>query len=642
MVCASNQKNWLPLTLPKPCGPRLPNKGSYNPAPSIPYLHIHSEPPTRRRRTSLSGKLLNFIAPKPKAPPEPLPRPRPLISHPQPLHPRVPVRPKRDFRELEGAADENDPHHVQPHLRPRSRPRLLSNQSDASTHAVRDLDLNSNLHVPPHRNTRPLKSALKKSASENDASPPSPLSPTTGTTTRPGRFVSALTASSSKPKDLPLARRIRTKSWVPFSSRNHPAEETRDARRASSPMAKTKEKKTVSFGRDSPRPLPDVPGPLKRTPSMVDLSHADSDAAADGASADHWEEIAMDLDGGGSPSGKRGFECEGDPRYGTMTPRPGSPILTRTQSVFTPLVPSQAPLPGRLTPQNESKSTSKGTHRDVALRPFLAPIPLPTPSSAFEIPPSRTIAGEIIDEVMKDYAREKNRTSPPIPVTKRGPVGVLQRINIDIVPNERHSTVWDANEGDTYAWGGTLVVRDSKAPSYFYPRHCIRDFKIEFAVLSSPSSPSLPASPDPDAPQTYEWRTSYSGHRLPRGDVLTRLSSERGISVEPEYTFVSSADSPDGPCAWLVHFWVPVPLRLLSREVCRTFVCRARVTVGDWETPRTDVPAGCVSVTIESLRSERLLGQQTKEHGSDPKARRSTSRTAEGGPSASQSPQKKA
>ena len=186
---------------------------------------------------------------------------------------------------------------------------------------------------------------------------------------------------------------------------------------------------------------------------------------------------------------------------------------------------------------------------------------------------------------------------------------------------------------DTYAWGGTLVVRDSKAPSYFYPRHCIQELKIEFAVLSSPDCPSSATSQgpdsDPDAPQTYEWRIAHAGHFLPRSDVLTRLSSERGISVEPEYQFVPSADSPDGPCAWLVHFWVPVPLRLLSREVCRAFVCRARVTVGDWETPRTDVPAGCVSVTIESLKSEKLLGQEGRQQVSQPGARRSKSRNAE-------------
>ncbi|RDX42550.1 hypothetical protein OH76DRAFT_1411035 [Lentinus brumalis] len=560
-----------------------------------------SDLPTRGRRTSLSGKLLNFIAPKPKSSSKPPPRPRLLISHPQPLQPRVPARPKRDFREVEAGTDENAPHHIQSH--PRSRPRLLSNRSDASIRAVRDLDPNSNLHVPPPRDTRPLKSALKKSASENDAGPSS-VFPTTGTTTRPGRFVSALT--TSKPKDPTLVKRIRTKTWVPFSSRNHPPTETSEGRRASSSMTKTKEK-TVSFGVEEPRP------PLRRTPSMIDLSGADSDDGRDGSSSDHWEVIGMDLDGD-------------DPGYGTTTCRSGSPIPTHKQPVFTPLIPSQKSLTESLPSNPESKPMNKGTHRDVTLRPFLAPVTLPTPPSAFELPPSRTIAGEIMDEVMKDYAQEKNRTSKPIPVTKLGPAGVLQRINIDIVPNERHSTVWDANERDIYAWGGTLLVRDSKAPSYFYPRHCIQDFKIDFAVLSSPSSSSVPASSDPDAPQTYEWRTSFSGHYLPRSDILARLSPENGISVEPEYRFVPSADSPDGPCAWLVHFWVPVPLRLLSREVCRTFVCRARVTVGDWDTPRTDVPAGCVSVTIESLRSANLLGQPEREHGSESKARRSKKR----------------
>ena len=417
----------------------------------LPRSVSRSDHPSRRRRVSLSGKLLNFISPKPKSPPE-LP-PRPLISHPQPLQSRVPARPKRDFRQLGATTDENVP------PRPLSRPRLLSNQSTASIHTVREQDSvlpskNSKLHVPPRRDVRPLKSALKKSASENDA-PPSPISPTTDVTTRPGHVVPAPTTSSSpsKHKEPTLAKRIRTKSWVPrFPSRNHQSEAIPEQRRASpSPSRdKARPRKTVTFERDSTDSPSDME--LHRTPSILDLSNADCDPAADESFVeDVWVEVAMDLDTDGSPQGKRKFECEGDPRYGTMTPRPGSPILTRDHLAFTPIVPSQMPPLDRQLQNNESKITtgamSKGTHREVALRPFLAPVPLPTPSSAFQIPPGRTIAGTVVDEVLKDYAQEKNRVFRPIPVTKRGPAGVLQRINIDIVPHERHSTVWDANEG---------------------------------------------------------------------------------------------------------------------------------------------------------------------------------------------------
>ncbi len=171
---------------------------------------------------------------------------------------------------------------------------------------------------------------------------------------------------------------------------------------------------------------------------------------------------------------------------------------------------------------------------------------------------------------------------------------------------------------DIYAWGGTLLLRDSKSASYFYPRHCIQDLRIELFMhdepTSSPPVPSIEMSDedvDEDLRPRYSWSSSYKGHRIPRHEILNRLSSARGIAVEPEYVFVGPPTSnPNGPCAWLVHFWAPVPLGLLiGREECKRLVCRAWVTVGDWNTPRTVVPAGCCAATIECLRSETMLGK---------------------------------
>ncbi len=59
--------------------------------------------------------------------------------------------------------------------------------------------------------------------------------------------------------------------------------------------------------------------------------------------------------------------------------------------------------------------------------------------------PTRTRMGEIVDEALKDFARERSAVFRPV-VTKLGPPGVLQRISADIVPHERYSTVWDADE----------------------------------------------------------------------------------------------------------------------------------------------------------------------------------------------------
>ena len=151
-------------------------------------------------------------------------------------------------------------------------------------------------------------------------------------------------------------------------------------------------------------------------------------------------------------------------------------------------------------------------------------------------------------------------------------------------------------------------MRDANPASYFYPRHCIRGFQIEFSAITEPRS----GLNDPDAPSPalepprYDWRVSYTGYMLSRRDVLQRLDVAHGIAVEPEFVFVKP-DDPDGPHAWLVHFWVPIPLSLFSRSVHRTFVCRARVSVGGYETVETDIPAGCVAVGVESLQSNKCV-----------------------------------
>ena len=165
---------------------------------------------------------------------------------------------------------------------------------------------------------------------------------------------------------------------------------------------------------------------------------------------------------------------------------------------------------------------------------------------------------------------------------------------------------------DIYAWSGTLVLHDAKPASYFYPRHSIHDFYIKFHTVAEPRSDPHTFDPTPSRTK-YEWETTYRGSRIgspatkdvPPGLAVPRLDPARGIVVETEYRLLP--DDPDGPCRWEVRFWVPVPVRLFGRAEHRTFVCRAKVTVRDWETPKTDVPAGCIAVGIERLRTERLL-----------------------------------
>ncbi|KAI1786277.1 hypothetical protein LXA43DRAFT_1085553 [Ganoderma leucocontextum] len=553
-----------------------------------------SQPPSlshpRHRRAAFSGRLLNLFT-KVKSVPE---QPRPVISHPQPLQSRIPSRPKRVYRELSN--DENEPPSSSP--RPHFRARLHSNSSIASNDTIlRSPSPGRKLHTPPRGNSgRPLKSALKKFPSEN-APPPASLH-------------SRGLSSSSLPPDTLLksprskvTTRIPGGHWMPFSSssRNHA---TRAASEVSDPRPLSngaRHKKTVSFALDEPEPRSST-SKLPRVSSSGELSH--------------WDEIAQELDAPATSRApsmlKRKAEDYPDSRRSLVSPRLGSPTMTR-MSVFkpesSPPVSFRRPLSSRRVPNDESHPVDEPNDADKLMARHL---PHTLAPSEFARRPARTFIGGIVDEAMQECAREKI-LSPPRNVkasarSMDGPSGVLRRITADIVPNERHSVVWDASESDTFAWGGTIILRDAKAASYFYPRHCIKDFQLEFCAIPEPRSGVDATSPiDPDAPPTYDWRSSFTGHFLKRHEIRSRLDVVRGIALEPDFVFVKP-DDPDGPHAWMVHFWVPVPLALFTpRSVHRTFLCRAKITVGGYDTAETVIPAGCVAAGIESLKSDEFV-----------------------------------
>ncbi|KAI0747391.1 hypothetical protein C8Q74DRAFT_1374429 [Fomes fomentarius] len=394
-----------------------------------------------------------------------LPKPplRLVISRPQPLESRIPVRQKHESREV--ANDENNPVSPSQFPRPRSRLRLTSS---TSVDTVRDHDHDSpeKLHSPPRleRAVRPLKGVLKKSASENQSH--TPLDSTTPSHPRASsepeqhnhsRAASVLATSTVtsklKIKEPKFSKRLRTSSWMPFPNRgDQHSRAALEVAAASSPAT------------------------LKAKPQVQTQKHV----ASTSSDQDHWSDIAMELDGPSHSSGvtvsaprKRKAEDIADPRYGPHSPPsspPGSPVMSRKK---------------------------------------LPPIP------------TRTRMGEIVDEALKDFARERSVVFRPV-ITKLGPPAVLQRISADIVPHERHSTIWDADESDIYAWGGTLLLRNSKTASYSYPRHCIQDLRIELFMhdepTSSPPVPSIEMSDedvDEDLRPRYSWSTSYKGHRIP-------------------------------------------------------------------------------------------------------------------------------
>ncbi|KAI0770874.1 hypothetical protein BD413DRAFT_493111 [Trametes elegans] len=615
----------------------------------------------RRRRTSMSGKLLGLFAPKPKSHPA-APSQRPVISRPYPLERRAlsPTPPsacpqsytrnadrkKRTVREASLDLDENNPGCASgtgPGVRRAfARPRI---DSGAPSRTVTLLGPNA---------PAPLKSALKNAGFDVDMEP-EPRVRATAASGKKGRLASAEGASPHKgvlkattghnrgapavpPSDLAAEKVSRTRdkrrlgkgiSWLPFPGAGASTSTSSQGGDTSGTPARTRSallehpKKSVKFADE------DDMASLKRSRTLLDIEDAIDLSLGD---------IEMDLDEQ-KPSSSASTATS-SPRRTVRGPRrkPSPPlhIFPDSSRVFKPLpVPQQTGTSDKQSTVRaiveQRKESDARDHAD--FRTLLASKAPPTPQAALKREPftlrpsssgsasplhrgesttppaapptgSRLMPKDILETVLDGIERdreERRRKKTGVPPTRfrPGSRGVMQRFNVDIVPDKRHVTIWDGSDGDIYAWSGTLVVRDAKPTSYFYPRHSIHDLLIQFHTVSEPRADPSTFDPVPGQAK-YEWQAVYSGQRVPAatrtpsGEVRApTLDRARGIAVEREYTLAENPPSVDGPATWLVRFWVPVPLALFARGAeHRTFVCRARVTVRDWQTPQTDVPGG--------------------------------------------------
>ncbi|EIW51905.1 uncharacterized protein TRAVEDRAFT_54321 [Trametes versicolor FP-101664 SS1] len=648
------------------------------------------DPIARRRRTSVSGKLLSlFASSKPKSDTaHPAQAQRPVISRPQPLErnassTRVPThahtssaRRKRNYAEASG--DENDDSDDRPtrddrhHDGPRasSRPRL---DSDASTHTVR-----------PSQPVPPLKSALKKPAVEPETRTSKGLLSARFSHTRAkaalktssghNRGASAPPSSfalfQDGARDRPLARAIVSGATSYTPSTWPTARATTSACNRDIPKP-SGTKKTVTFAKQEKMTL-------KRAPTLRHIPDTD-----------HWLDLAIEIEGFDAPTELLFSSLDNPPSPPYSRPsspqpksRPNSP-RRKSEPVFT-LAPAprrtrkSLPVPPVVsTSAINARAAVAGNHKADArscsqFRYVLARQAPPTPEATlkpFRLPGATGAnkqregsgaarekengigASGILEDVLKEIARdsaereqersarektqlqqaqsacdrvereqERGRSTKKRAVlpTVSGSRAVRDRFSVDLVPNARHTTLWDGKETDIYAWQGTLEIHDTKPPSYFYPRHLIHDVTIQFHTADEPREDPVTFDPTPFTSSstppfsTHEWQTSYSGTRLPSTFSTSPISGtptldpSRGIALEyaPQ---LQPSDNPDGPCTWTVRFWVPVPLRLFARAEHRTFVCRAKVTMRDWETPTTVVPGGCVVVGMERLRTKQLF-----------------------------------
>ncbi|KAI0364800.1 hypothetical protein BV20DRAFT_818148 [Pilatotrama ljubarskyi] len=623
----------------------------------------------RTRRTSFSNKLFGLFASKPKslAPPQrpvishphPLERRISASQSPTLIHAQ-PIQRKRDRREASIDADETSGDHAQDTQarRATSRPRL-----DSGTFSH---DARPPLPSHPSATRAPLKSAMKKppsarvATSAAPAAKRGPLSAAFSHTrakaapkakaqhNRAGSVPASPTYTSSA-HAADKRQTAQNISLLPFpTASTHPP---RDATRTSANdgseevPVRLPQKKTVTFADKLPH---ESAMSLKRSRTLRNITDA----------SEHLTDLAMQIDALETrPASSSTAKSATARARGSLT----GPRRKSDPTVFIPPNSTRGrrpvPVPPKLSNSLNPESTEPVAQangdtdaRDHAqFRALLSRQAPPTPEAAlkqepFKIPSSskgkgkiktatkvdpstkenRTMTTELLDEVLMEIARDQEERERSKAAQKQrlalqpgsGRSGVFRRFKVDIAPDARHTTIWDGKNTDIYAWSGTLQVRDAKPTSYFYPRHCIQDLWIKFHTAAEPGEcpvtfdPPPAQSPSQSSPSKYEWETTYSGHRFSVSSVPSKsgipvLDAARGIAVEQEYKLLPG--DPDGPCTWVVRFWVPVPLHLFARAEHRTFVCRARVTVKDWDTPRAEVPAGCTAVGIERLRSDRLL-----------------------------------
>ncbi|CDO69810.1 hypothetical protein BN946_scf184803.g8 [Trametes cinnabarina] len=618
---------------------------------------------SRRRRVSVSGKLLGLFGGKFK---DAEPEARPVISRPMPLERRVPssinssntvalqpVRRKRDYREASLDSNENGDNRISKALsedrRAASRPRLDFNvaapRSSPAAHPARP--------SADKRSVPPLKSALKKSESKSNA-----MACSSGTPVAKDLWLPRSSHTAGKGSLNPTMQHNGGDSELssPFNHGLRDEARIRDAPEVagihpSSPLSSTSyrnatavgrtphkaQKKTVTFADENPR---DTMVALTRSRTADDITNVWMDHIQP---LDVLYSTPPALPPATSPS--------------TVHVSPLRPAAQRRRSDPAARIPnnsSRAYGPVPALPHIDSRRASAIQHAAKAViekskeaearahdefRMLLARQAPPTPEATLKREPFKLPVGlaetvqlkpggwdekengmkakDLLDEVLQDIARdsEARERGDMVPKPVFAPVtqsDVLRRFKADIHPDQRHATIWDGKETDVYAWSGTLVVQDTKPASYFYPRHSLHDFSIQFHTTEEPRQDPHTFNPNPTRTK-HEWQSTYTGRRIsaasrgPSG--IPTLDPALGVVVETDVRLLPG--DPDGPCQWEVRFWVPVPLRLFVRAEHRTFVCRAKVTVKDWETPKTEVPAGCIAVGIERLKTERLLGRSS-------------------------------
>ncbi|KAI0344369.1 hypothetical protein BDW22DRAFT_1427970 [Trametopsis cervina] len=201
------------------------------------------------------------------------------------------------------------------------------------------------------------------------------------------------------------------------------------------------------------------------------------------------------------------------------------------------------------------------------------------------------------------------------------------RFDIQVLPREKHLTVWDAQDSAITTWHGTLAVVDTSlpadltAPPYDFPP--IDELELVFSSLEDvtlpltpPSSPSTSSVSPPVRTPKPDFSVPYTGKTLDPQRKAGAIRLSEGIVLEPSWqwgplpdVFLTdgvSSTSAAARMAYLIWFYVPIPMSLFERREYRRFRISSRAV---FNAPGTnlssfDVHPDLVDVAVEHLRKE--------------------------------------
>ncbi|KAL4249818.1 hypothetical protein ABKN59_006623 [Abortiporus biennis] len=539
-------------------------------------------------------KLRDIFHPKPKlsAPSSTLPS----ISAPTSLQPsRIPIRKKRSFRDVTN--DEGDKGSA---LNPRAKVRQR---------------LDSNVSMTTVRGGISRKSSSDSVKTIMDSTPDTKLKRTSSNTSlflNPGR---------GAPAKIVLSR---------STSHNQVTEQGTD--RTSKPSTEKGQRNILPF---PTRKL----AALRVSTAKSSTSHSDAPSASTSCCKDQPSKAQVYYDVSRSRKGPSTSMIDTTSSSSHSTLRPRSHSRTSSNESMTVTLSSEhTKIPSSLLKveeRHDKRAETALSPEDEMLRQVLEYVvnceedDLDSDNDLDElpsaVPPSRdsSLASVCSSPSFEDRQtipeEHKVFSKPPSSTSTRTR---LDRFDVNIIPEERHTALWDLKSDEYYPWAGYLCISDKGyKPTGFQHTPPIRNIDIEFHSVDESTSilKSPPSSPDSSSQSTEpssEYTTRYEGKTLsPQSKNDLRLDPENGICIENNWHFgpFSARDVDEfgivlpPNSSYILKFFVPVPAKLFEGREYRKFILKSKVVFGRWYVDTVQGFSGVEVVTIEHLKREVLM-----------------------------------